>query len=105
VFGATCGRSVYPASEPLLDALDHLCHQVDGDAALQRAFFAATTPDAIVALTVEMGIFIGVDDFRALLTSGSTECWVVRGDDTNNPIAHLQTVFGVQPSGEGLCAD
>jgi len=105
VFGATCGRSVNPASEPLLDALDHLCHQVDGDAALQRGFFAATTPEAIVALTVEMGIFIGVDDFRALLTSGSTECWVVRGDDTNNPIAHLQKVFGVQPSGEGLCAD
>ena len=105
MFGATCVRSVNPASEPLLDALDHLCHQVDGDPALQSAFYAATTPEAIVALTVEMGIFIGVDDFRALLTSGSTECWVVRGDDSNNPIAHLQTVFGIAPAGEGHCAD
>ena len=105
MFGATCGRGVNPASEPLLDAIDHLCHQVEADPAMQQAFFAATTPDAIVALTVEMGIYIGADDFRALLTSGSTECWVVRGDDTNNPIAHLQTVFGIEPSREGLCAD
>jgi hypothetical protein len=58
-----------------------------------------------VDLTVEMGIFIGVDDFRALLTSGSTECWVVRGDASANPIAHLQRVFGIAPSREGLCAD
>ena len=72
---------------------------------MQQAFFAANTPEEIVALTVEMGIFIGVDDFRALLTSGSTECWVVQGDDSNNPIAHLQTVFGIQPSREGHCAD
>ena len=95
MFGATCGRSVNPASEPLLDAIDHLCHQVEGDPAMQQAFFAATTPEEIVALTVEMGILIGADDFRALLTSGSTECWVVRGADTNNPIAHLQNVFHV----------
>ena len=105
MFGATCGRSVNPASEPLLDAIDHLCHQVAGDPAMQQAFFAANTPDEIVALTVEMGIFIGVDDFRALLTSGSTECWVVQGDASNNPIAHLQTVFGIPPSRQGLCAD
>jgi len=52
-----------------------------------------------------MGIFIGVDDFRALLTSGSTECWVVQGDASNNPIAHLQTVFGIEASRRGLCAD
>jgi hypothetical protein len=105
VFGVTCGRGVNPASEPLLDAIDHLCHQVERDPAMQQAFFAATTPGAILALTVEMGIYIGADDFRALLTSGSTECWVVRGDDTNNPIAHLQTVFGIEPSREGHCAD
>ncbi len=105
MFGVTCGRGVNPASEPLLDAIDHLCHQVERDPAMQQAFFAATTPGAILALTVEMGIYIGADDFRALLTSGSTECWVVRGDDTNNPIAHLQTVFGIEPSREGHCAD
>mgnify|MGYP003336666613 FL=1 len=105
MFGATCGRSVNPASEPLLDAIDHLCHQVEGDPAMHQAFFSATTPEEIVALTVEMGIFIGVDDFRALLTSGSTECWVVQGDASNNPIAHLQTVFGIPPSRQGLCAD
>ena len=97
MFGATCVRSVNPASEPLLDAVDHLCHQVEGDPALQSAFYAATTPEAIVALTVEMGIFIGVDDFRALLTSGSTECWLVRGDANTNPIAHLQQVFAIPP--------
>ncbi len=105
MFEATCGRSVNPASEPLLDAIDHLCHQVMGDPAAHQAFFAATTPDEIVALTVEMGILIGADDFKALLTSGSTECWVVRGDGTNNPIAHLQTVFGIAPSRGGHCAD
>ena len=105
MFGATCGRSVNPASEPLLDAIDHLCHQVMGDPAAHQAFFAATTPDEIVALTVEMGILIGVDDFKALLTSGTTECWVVRGDGTTNPIAHLQAVFGIAPSREGHCAD
>ena len=105
MFGATCSRSVNPASEPLLDAIDHLCHQVMGDPAVHLAFFAATTPDEIVALTVEMGILIGVDDFKALLTSGSTECWVVRGDGTTNPIAHLQAVFGIAPSREGHCAD
>ena len=47
MFGATCGRSVNPASEPLLDAIDHLCHQVEGDPAMHQAFFSATTPEEI----------------------------------------------------------
>lgn len=80
---------------PLLDAVDHLCHQVDSDSVIEQVFFSATTPDEMVALAVKTGILIGADDFRALLTSGSTECWLVRGDDTNNPIAHLQRVFNV----------
>lgn len=104
VFRHTCQRGVNPVSQPLLDAVDHLCHQVEGDPEVRQAFFAARTPEEIVALTVEMGIFIGIDDFRALLTSGSTECWLVRGDDTNNPIAHLQTVFAIRRSEEGPCA-
>ena len=41
------------------------------------------------------GILIDADDFRALLRSGSTERWFVRGDDQTNPIAHLQSVFRV----------
>jgi hypothetical protein len=82
-------------SQPLLDALDHLCHQVDGDLDIQHEFFDASTPDEMVALAVGAGILIDADDFRALLRSGSTEYWFVRGDDTNNPIAHLQRVFRV----------
>jgi len=76
-----CSRSVITFPQPLLDAVDHLCHQVEGDPAMERDFFAASTPEEMVALAVEAGIFIGIDDFRALLTSGSTECWLVRGDD------------------------
>jgi Nif11 domain len=81
--------------QPLLDALDHLCHQVDGDPEIEEEFYGATTPEELVALAVERGIFIDADDFRALLRSGSTERWIVRGGDQTNPIAHLQQVFRV----------
>lgn len=93
--GFTRSRSVETDSQPLLDALDHLCHQVDGDPLVKRIFYCANTPEEMVALAVEAGIFIDANDFRALLTSGSTEFWMVRGDDQSNPIAHLQRVFGV----------
>ena len=82
-------------SQPLLDALDHLCHQVDGDPDVEHDFYAANPPEALVALAVNSGILIDAEDFRALLRSGSTERWFVRGDDQNNPIAHLQHVFRV----------
>jgi hypothetical protein len=81
-------------SQPLLDALDHLCHQVDGDPEIEQEFYDANTPEEMVNLAVETGILIDADDFRALLRSGSTECWVVRGDSSNNPIVHLQRVLG-----------
>jgi len=55
----------------------------------------ADTPEAMVDLAVAAGIFIDADDFRALLRSCSTECWVVRGADNDNPIVHLQRVFRV----------
>ena len=80
-------------SIPLLDALDHLCLQVDGDPDVEREFYGANTPEEIVDLAVETGIFIDADDFRALLTSGDTETWIVTGDEQSNPIAHLQRVF------------
>lgn len=83
------------SSPLLLDALDHVLHQVDGDPDFERGFYAATTPEAMVTLAQDSGILIGPDDFRALLRSGSTEFWVVRGDGSTNPIAHLQAVFGV----------
>ncbi len=92
---SACNRSVDTYSQPLLDALDHLCHQVDGDPEIEHEFFDANTPEAMVALAVETGIFIDADDFRALLTSGSTEFWEVGGDGFQNPIAHLQKVFRV----------
>ena len=41
------------------------------------------------------GILIDADDFCALLRSGSTEFWVVGGEEGANPIAHLQHVFSV----------
>ena len=47
----------------------------------------------MVDLAVEAGIFIDADDFRALLTSGETEFRMIRGDDQDNPIAHMQRVF------------
>lgn len=49
----------------------------------------------MVALAVGAGILIDADDFRALLRSGSTEHWEVRGEDHDNPIVHLQRVFRV----------
>ncbi len=87
--------SVDSSSQPLLDALDHFCHQVDGDPGFSRLFYAATTPEEMVTLAVESGILIDEEDFRALLRSGSTEFWLVRGGDGNNPIAHLQKVFRI----------
>ena len=83
------------SSQPLLDALDHFCTQVDGDSEFASEFYAATTPEEMVALAVQSGILIDADDFRALLRSGSTEFWVVSGDRSDNPIAHLQKVFSV----------
>jgi hypothetical protein len=86
---------VETSTPPLLDALDHLCYLVDGGAEVEREFFAATTPEQLVALAVNCGILIDADDFRALLTSGSTQFWEVSGDASCNPIAHLQQVFSV----------
>ena len=83
------------AGPPLLDALDHLCHQVEGDPELGRRFYGITTPDEMVALAVQTGILIEADDFRALLRSGSTEFWLLGGVDNHHPIAHLRSVFGV----------
>ena len=80
---------------PLLDALDHLCHLVEGDPEFEKEFYAASTPDEMVTLAVDGGILIDAEDFRALLRSGSTEFWVVGGEVGANPIAHLQQVFGV----------
>jgi hypothetical protein len=92
---SACGASVDHNAQPLLDALDHLCHQVDGDVNVESQFYGANTPEEMVDLAVEAGIFIDADDFRALLRSGSTERWFVRGDDQTNPISHLQNVFHV----------
>lgn len=83
------------SSQPLLDALDHFCHLVDGDPEFERVFYAATTPEEMVALAVDSGILIEADDFRALLRSGDTERWILRGDDDTNPITHLQKVFSI----------
>ena len=88
-------HAVDSCSTPLLDALDHFLHQVDGDPDFEQEFYAATTPGEMVALAVNGGILIEADDFRALLRSGSTEFWLVRGGGNNNPIAHLQQVFRV----------
>lgn len=82
-------------SPPLLDALDHLCHQLQGDPVIARQFYAATTPEQMVALAVQAGILIDGEDFRALLRSGSTEFWLVRGEADSNPIVHLRRVFRV----------
>lgn len=80
---------------PLLDALDHLCHLVEGDPEFEKEFYAASTPDEMVSLAVDGGILIDADDFRALLRSGSTEFWLVRGEESANPVVHLLRVFGV----------
>ena len=79
----------------LLDVLDHICLLVDGDPEFAGDFYAVSTPDAMVALVRESGILIDADDFRALLRSGSTEHWEVRGEDGTNPIVHLLQVFGI----------
>jgi hypothetical protein len=94
-FGSAWSLCVENSSPPLLDALDHLCHLVDGDPEVEREFYAATTPTEMVQLARESGILIDADDFRALLRSGSTEFWFVGGDESTNPIAHLQQVFSV----------
>ena len=80
---------------PLLDALDHFLYRLDEEPELGREFYAATTPDEMVDLAEHCGILIGADDFRALLRSGSTEHWEVRGEDGTNPVVHLQRVFSV----------
>jgi len=80
---------------PLLDALDHFLYRMDGDPELGREFYAATTAEEMVDLAEHCGILIDAEDFRALLRSGSTEFWLVRGEEGANPIAHLQQVFSV----------
>ena len=87
--------SVDSDSSLLLDALDHFCLLVDGDPVVGRVFYAATTPEEMVTLAVDAGILIDAEDFRALLRSGSTEFWLVRGEDESNPIAHLLKVFRI----------
>jgi hypothetical protein len=84
------------SSPLLLDALDHLCHLVDGDPGFERVFYASTTAEEMVALAEGSGILIGADDFRALLRSGTTERWLLRGNASTNPIIHLQLIFGVR---------
>ncbi|WP_254934766.1 Nif11-like leader peptide family natural product precursor [Cyanobium sp. WAJ14-Wanaka] len=84
-----------PSPPHYLDALDHLCHQVDGDPEFGQQFYEASTPEQMVELAMESGILIDADDFRALLRSGSTEFWEVRGDEEHNPITHLQRVFRI----------
>ena len=83
----------FPA--PLLDALDHLCHLVEGDPEFEKEFYAASTPDEMVTLAVDGGILIDADDIYALLRSGINGFWVVGGEEGANPIAHLQQVFSV----------
>lgn len=83
------------SSLPLLDALDHFLYRMDGDPELGREFYAASTPEEMVVLAEHCGILIDADDFRALLRSGSTEYWEVRGEDGANPVVHLMKVFGV----------
>ena len=68
---------------------------MDGDPEIEQEFFAASTPEEMVNLAVESCIFIGVDDFRALLTSGNIQRWLVRGEDRTNSIVHPQKIFSV----------
>ena len=51
--------------------------------------------DHAVALPEDSGILIGADDFRAMLRSGSTERWLVCGDDRTNSVIHLQRAFSI----------
>ena len=83
------------SSPPQLDALDHFLYRMDRDQELGREFYASTTPEEMVDLAEHCGILIDADDFCALLRSGSTEHWEVRGEDSTNPVVHLQRVFSV----------
>jgi len=76
-----------------LDALDHFCHRVYDDPSFARKFYASATPEEMVDLAVEIGILIDAEDFRALLRSGSTEFWLLRGSEGSNPILRLVRVF------------
>ena len=80
---------------PLLDALDHFLYRMDEEPELGREFYAATTPEEMVVLAEHCGILIGADDFRALLRSGSTEFWVVGGEDRTNSSVNLQKILNV----------
>ena len=60
-----------------------------------REFYASSTPDEMVALAEHCVILIYADDFRALLRSGSTEFWVVGGEDVMN--VHLFPSTDVYP--------
>lgn len=83
-------------SQPPLDALDHLCYQVvAGDPQIEQDFYDATTPEEMVNCALQVGILINAEDFRALLRSGSAECWIARGSSDNNPIIHLKQVFHI----------
>ena len=80
---------------PLLDALDHFLYRMDSDPELGREFYASTTPEEMVVLAEHCGILIDADDFRALLRSGSTERWLVRGEDRTNSSVNLQKILNV----------
>ena len=80
---------------PLLDALDHFLFRMDEEPELGREFYAATTPEEMVDLAEHCGILIDADDFRALLRSGSTERWLVRGEDRTNSSVNLQKILNV----------
>ena len=69
----------YPSSPPL-DDLHYFLYRMDEEPELGREFYAASTPEEMVALAEHCGILIDADDFRALLRSGSTEFWVVGGE-------------------------
>ena len=80
---------------PLLDALDHFLYRMDSDPELGREFYASTTPEEMVVLAEHCGILIDADDFRALLRSGSTERWLVRGEDRTNSSVNPQKILNV----------
>ncbi|MCT0216745.1 Nif11-like leader peptide family natural product precursor [Synechococcus sp. CS-1330] len=82
------------SSPPQLDALDYFLYRLDTDPELGREFYASTTPEEMLELAEHCDILIDADDFRALLGGGSTEFWVVGGEEGANPIVHLQHVFG-----------
>jgi hypothetical protein len=55
---------------PLLDALDHLCHLVEGDPEFEYEFYAASTPDEMVTLAVDGGILIDAEDLSRVKPLG-----------------------------------